>query len=107
MEGAPADVVAFVWDTPLLLEVGLNRLCDAVVYVEAAESDRLARVAGQRGWDAAELFRREKLQLPLDKKRKMSDHVVVNTAKVDDVRCQIRAILSRIVADLPGRPPRA
>ena len=70
-------------------------------------SERIGRVAAQRGWDAGELVRREKLQMPLDKKREMSDHVVVNTAKVDDVRSQIREVFSRIVADLPPRPARA
>jgi dephospho-CoA kinase len=126
MAAAPADVVAFVWDTPLLLETGLNRECDALVFVEAPEAERLARVAAQRGWNADELRRREKLQMPLDKKRELSDDVVVNSApgvlrprpaaqkpagdatdagdaEQDQVRCQVREILSRIVTGLPNR----
>jgi dephospho-CoA kinase len=75
---APATI-AFIWDTPLLFETGLNRQCDAVVFVDAPPEARLPRVAKQRGWDAAELQRREILQLPLDKKREISDYVVINT----------------------------
>ena len=65
-------VVAFVWDTPLLFETGLNAKCNAVVFVEAPQTVRLARVRGSRGWDAGERARRENSQMPLDTKRKLS-----------------------------------
>ncbi len=94
-----AQVIAFVWDTPLLFETDLNRQCDAVVFVEAAIDVRLRRVKEQRRWDEEELLRREKLQWPLDKKREMSDYLLVNTADADSIRGQIREILSRILAN--------
>ena len=37
-------IVAFVWDTPLLFETGLNKKCDVVVYIEAPWEARLKRV---------------------------------------------------------------
>jgi dephospho-CoA kinase len=57
-------------------------------------------VGQSRGWDAAELESREKLQMPLDKKREISEYVIVNTAGVDDVRAQVREVLSRILAGM-------
>ena len=126
MARADKNRVAFVWDTPLLMEAGLHRDCDAIVFVDAPEAERLARVKAQRGWDSGELSRREILQMPLDKKREISDHVIVNTAggaikeapeadqtssdaRVrnqvrDRIRSQVREILSRIVAGLPKCP---
>jgi dephospho-CoA kinase len=99
-------VVAFVWDTPLLVETGLHRECDAIVYVDAPLEVRLERVRSTRGWDAAELTRREKSQLGLDTKREISDHLVRNTADAGiDVRGQLREVLSRILAAAPHRPP--
>ncbi|HSV13579.1 MAG TPA: dephospho-CoA kinase [Tepidisphaeraceae bacterium] len=93
------QVLAFIWDTPLLFETALNRQCDAVVYVETPAQARLQRLTATRGWDAGELARREKSQWALDKKREMSDYVLVNTADADDaVRSQVREILSRILA---------
>jgi dephospho-CoA kinase len=104
MQAAPPQTIAFVWDTPLLVETGLNRKCDAIIYVDAPLAERLQRVKAQRGWDAAEIERREKLQTPLDKKREISDYVLVNSADAVDLRHQVRQMLSRIVAGLPRRP---
>ena len=90
------DVKAFVWDSPLLLETGLNWKCDIVVFVHAPEEIRLYRVNKNRGWDRAELARREKLQYPLDKKREISEYVIDNTADADYARDQVSQVLSRI-----------
>src|SRR6476620_9528527 len=90
--GDPA-VVAFVWDTPLLFETELNKLCDTVVFVEAPPELRVARVREKRGWSREELAERENLQLPLDNKRRMSHDVIVNAADTDGtstVREQVR-----------------
>jgi len=102
------QIVAFVWDTPLLFEAGLNTRCDAVVFVDAPPEVRLSRVRHSRGWDAAELARRENSQWPLDRKRELSDDVVTNTADAgggdaappgaDPLRDQVRQVLSRILA---------
>lgn len=89
-------VVAWVWDVPLLFETGLNRQCDSVVFVEASEATRLARVR-RRGWDEAELKNREKSQLPLDKKRSISDDLISNDDGIDVAREQVRHVLSRIL----------
>jgi dephospho-CoA kinase len=100
MSAAAEDpqVVAYVWDTPLLFEKGLAAECDALVFVDAPVEQRLERVRRSRGWDEAELLRRQKLQWPLDKKRRISDHAIANTADADYARGQVRDVLSRILA---------
>jgi dephospho-CoA kinase len=99
MESAKdAQVVAYVWDTPLLFETGLNRTCDALVFVQAPEEIRFNRVKQSRGWNEAELRKRENLQWPLDKKREISDYVVDNTADAEYARGQVREVLFRILA---------
>jgi dephospho-CoA kinase len=106
MDAAANDpqVVAYVWDTPLLFEAGLAGECDAVVFVDAPFEQRLARVGAARGWDEAELLRREKSQWPLDKKKRISDYVVTNTVDADNARGQVREVLSRILARSSNRP---
>jgi dephospho-CoA kinase len=106
MEAAARDpqVVAFVWDTPLLLEAGLGPQCDAIVFVDTPLERRLAQVKARSGWDAAELLRREKSQMPLDTKRSLSDHVITNTADAaaghdatGGLRGQVQRVLSQVL----------
>jgi len=86
-----------VLDVPLLVEVGLHGRCDRVIFVDADRSTRLKRVAESRGWDEAELARREKNQLPLDNKRNFADDVVDNSVSRDDGLTQIRGLVQRIL----------
>ncbi len=97
-----SDFVAIVEDAPLLYEAGIDRECDAVVFVEAPRDVRLSRLRRTRGWDEAELARREKNQLALDIKRERADHVVVNDAGEAELLDRVRRVLSEIL-----HPPRA
>ena len=87
---------AIIEDSPLLLESGINRDCDVLVLVDAPFDVRLDRVQRTRGWDAEELCRREKNQMPLDIKRQRADYVIINDA--DEAHCleQTRRVLSQI-----------
>jgi dephospho-CoA kinase len=96
--GHNPQVAAFIWDTPLLFETGLYRGCDAIVFVESPVSTRVERVKKNRGWSEEELRRREKSQLPLDKKREISDYIIGNTADAEFVRGQVKEVLFRILA---------
>jgi dephospho-CoA kinase len=85
-----------VLDAPLVIEAGLNRLCDVMVFVDAPRKARLARVAKERGWDEAELKRREKRQKPLDYKRKSADFLIRNTLSRKNTLAQVRRLYNHI-----------
>lgn len=91
-------VRAIILDSPLLLESQLDRRCDAVVFVEADESQRTNRVRDSRGWDIEELRRRERWQLPLDQKRSRADFVVDNRGGPEALPAQVSRILEQVVA---------
>jgi dephospho-CoA kinase len=93
-------LLAFVWDTPLLLEAGLAGACDAIVFVDAPLDQRLRRVRETRRWEPDELQKRENLQWPLDKKREIADYVLSNTADAARVRDQVRDLLPQILAQV-------
>ncbi|MGN6371029.1 MAG: dephospho-CoA kinase [Phycisphaerae bacterium] len=95
-----AGVIAIVWDTPLLLETGLNQECDAVVFVKAPREQRLQRIIASRGWSAAELDRREKLQIPLDKKADIADYCIDNSGDDTSSLRQVQRVLSQILASV-------
>lgn len=91
-------VAAFVWDVPLLFETGLHRQCDAVIFVESPDDLRDSRLSQSRGWAAGERLRREKLQMPLDRKRELSDYIVRNAGEADQLSDQVQNVLRSILA---------
>ena len=104
-----SQVLAYVWDIPLLFEVGLDKECDAIVFVESPWEQRLVRVRNSRNWNENDLLAREKLQVPLDNKRRMSKYIIQNTADVGFARRQVREVLSKILASsaMGARPAEA
>jgi dephospho-CoA kinase len=70
-----------VLDVALLIEVGLDRHCDALWFVDVPDALRTER-AGRRGLTFEQLQRREAFQSPMDRKRARADLVIRND--VDD-----------------------
>ncbi len=91
-------VLAVVLDSPLLLESGLYRQCDAIIFLDAPVGIRRKRVMETRGWDAAELARRENFQAPLDKKREIADHILSNDGEPALLGNQVREVLTTVLA---------
>ncbi len=87
---AAADPSArfLVEDCPLLLETGLDADCDAVWFIDASPAVRLARVAA-RGWDAAELARREAAQAAREHRFARADRVIENDRGIDALRAAV------------------
>lgn len=101
---APPGTRALVIDAPLLLEAGLGPRCEAILFVDAPRPTRLERVQRRRGWDAAELARREQAQWPLERKRAAATHVLVNDGSMARLRTSVGRVLEEL-APLGGEPP--
>ncbi|MBM4059773.1 MAG: dephospho-CoA kinase [Planctomycetes bacterium] len=84
-------------DAPLLLETGLDRCCDHVVFVAASEATRAARAAA-RGWPADELARREATQLPLAEKQARASRTLDNDGPLAATADQVAALLGELGA---------
>jgi len=91
-----AAVPAVVLDAAVLFEAGWDDLCTHLVFVETARRQRVMRTAS-RGWDDATLAVREKMQIPLDKKRSKCDYLIQNSSGVSSLREQVRTLYHRIV----------
>jgi dephospho-CoA kinase len=92
---------AIVLDAAILYEAGWDTLCDSVVFVDALPETRLARLESSRGWTAEVLAARERVQGPLEEKRRQSDHVLTNDGSPEEFRASIDALWPQLVA-----PPR-
>ncbi|HET8541962.1 MAG TPA: dephospho-CoA kinase [Anaeromyxobacter sp.] len=97
------------YDTPLLYEVGLERLLDCVVVVWAPPAVQRDRIVARDGLSPAEADARIAAQLPVDDKAARADFVVENVgapaeleAKADRLLADLRAGLGR---KLPNAPP--
>jgi dephospho-CoA kinase len=85
-----------VLDVPLLLENdaehGLARLCDFLVFVDAAPAVREQRAIESRGWPAGEVERRERTQMPLESKRARARYVIDNDAGLAELDAAVARI---------------
>lgn len=91
------NIRAIVLDVPLLFEVGQDRYCDYMVFVDSNPSLRLDRVKFRSGWDEERLKKIENLQFALDKKAKMSDYIVENNSDISHLANQAGELLTRIL----------
>lgn len=98
-EAAAKGVDLAIIDAPLLLEAGVDRECDAVVFVDAPREQRLARVKG-RGWSEEELDRREAAQWSLEEKKRRSRFVVHNDADLAALDRQVSDLITRARGEL-------
>jgi dephospho-CoA kinase len=97
------------YDTPLLYEVGLDRVLDCVGVVWAPPALQRERIVARDGLTGAEADARIASQLPIDEKAARADFVVENVGdpaalgpKADRLLADLRAGLGR---KLPNAPP--
>lgn len=94
----PARARAIVLDAPLLLEAGMDALCDEVWYITAPEPERQRRVSHSRGWTPAELAQRESAQLPAGKKQARADRVIQNDAGPEELAAAVTRAWEALLA---------
>ncbi|MCI0681026.1 MAG: dephospho-CoA kinase [Gemmataceae bacterium] len=88
------DGVRFiVLDAAVMLEAGWSDVCDRLIFVAAPRAVRVERVQKKRGWSEAELQSREKLQMPVDEKRRRADAVVDNASTLAALGPQVTALV--------------
>lgn len=82
-------------DAPVMLEAHWDRHCDLVLCIDADRAVRIQRVAS-RGWDEAELDRREASQIAMEIKRARADLTVDNSGELEaTVRHLVRSLQQR------------
>ncbi|MEJ2335651.1 MAG: dephospho-CoA kinase [Gemmatimonadales bacterium] len=74
-----------VLEVPLLLEAGLDRMCDLVVTVDAPLEVRKSRVCGERGLSEREFTALNDAQLSGEEKRRRADIVVENAGSFSEL----------------------
>ena len=93
---APKDAIGLVIDAPLLMESGLDTLCDVIIFVDSPFETRLKRVVEHRSWNEEQLRKRGASQIGLDTKRSSADHIIINDGDIAHIEQQTRSVLSLI-----------
>jgi dephospho-CoA kinase len=84
---APDAIV--VNDVPLLVETGLAAGYDIVIVVLADETERVERLARDRGMSEAEARSRMAAQATDEQRRAVADVVLTNNGTLDELRAQV------------------
>ena len=87
-----------VLDAPLLNEAGLDRVCDAQIFIAVKAAQRDARSARERRWTRAELARRESRQMAVAEKRRRAAYVIDNSGSRAATRAQVRRLWEALVS---------
>ncbi|HOK95234.1 MAG TPA: dephospho-CoA kinase [Anaerohalosphaeraceae bacterium] len=93
------NVRGIVIDMPLLLEVGWDKKCDFLIFVECDEEKKLQRVCKNGKIDLLQIKKREKFQISLDKKRQMAHYRIINNSDESELAEQVVKIFSTITGN--------
>jgi len=91
------SVPAVALDVPLLVETGWDGRCDILVFVDCPQTVRFRRAAAQKHLWPAQIKKREKFQISLDKKRNIAQYNVKNNSDVSDLAEQVDQVYSAIM----------
>ena len=90
------QVKAIVLDMPLLVEVGWDKRCDKLIFVDCEQELRLDR-AKKLGFDKNQVKIRENFQISLDNKANLADNTIENNSDFSVLAKQVVNIFSYIM----------
>ena len=91
------NVKAIVLDMPLLIEVGWEKRCDRLIFIECEGQLRAQRAEKAGVFDENQQRIRENLQISLDKKIALADNSINNNSGFSELARQVVTIFSSIL----------
>ena len=91
-----ADIKAIILDLPLLIEVGWDKKCDILIFVDCPEPIRAERAEKNGRLSKKLLKKRENFQISLDNKLKIAHYRVNNHSDLSVMAEQVARIFSII-----------
>ncbi len=83
-------------DAPLLIETGLDRICDAIICVKTNLNTQISRVMKKTNLSREDILKRIRCQLPLNKKLKRTDFIIDNNKTLIQTKKQVEKIWERM-----------
>lgn len=91
------QIKAIVLDMPLLVEVGWDKRCDKLIFVDCERQIRVDRAKNSGFFDENQLKIRENFQISLDNKLAIADNVIDNNSSLSALARQVADIFSCII----------
>jgi dephospho-CoA kinase len=91
------QVRAIVLDMPLLVEVGWDKRCDKLIFVDCERQNRVNRAKKFSIFEEKQLKIRENSQISLDNKVAIADNVIDNNSSLSALARQVAEIFSCIM----------
>lgn len=95
---AASSVPAVILDVPLLLESGMDKQCNILIFVESSPALCLQRALAKKGLSREQIKKRENFQISLDKKRQIAHYTIKNNSDMSDLAEQVVQVYSAIMA---------
>jgi dephospho-CoA kinase len=96
------QVKGVVLDVPLLLEAGVDKQCDYLVFVEADIEKCIERASKRSGISQKELKKRQNSQIFLDKKKNIANYTLNNNTETFVLKRQVADVISDIFHEFNG-----
>lgn len=89
-------IALFVMDAPLLFEAGVEVYLDSVLVVTASLDLRKLRIFQRSQIDSEDFDRRESLQMAIEKKVELADHIIENNGTLQELEQQVDELYHRL-----------
>jgi len=86
-------------DMPLLVEVGWEKLCDKLVFVDCKPQIRTERAKKAGVFSKNQLKIRENFQISLDKKQNITDNTIDNNSDFPALVRQVANVFTEIMSN--------
>jgi dephospho-CoA kinase len=86
-------------DAALIVEWGLQKELDYLVFVESKREDKIKRLQNQKSYSRKEAIDRIKSQLPEMTKKRLSDFVIINNKGLKELKRKAENVWERIISD--------
>jgi dephospho-CoA kinase len=93
------EVKAIVLDMPLLVEVGWEKLCDKLVFVDCKPQIRAERAKKAGVFSKKQFKIRENFQISLDKKQNITDNTIDNNSDFSALVGQVANVFTKVMSD--------
>ena len=92
-----SEVKAIVLDMPLLAEVGWEKRCDKLIFVQCDGRLRAERAKKNGIFDENQRRIRENFQISLDNKASLADNIIYNNSDFSELVRQVANIFTSIL----------